>query len=111
MQKAAIDGASPCWNLNFFHRSKEKPTEESQPSVQPPPLPKIGSDPVRPIQINDEEYVLLLKALHPRDKTGRVLKDLPVDELKAKAVVGAASQTPPANPPPISSPESPGPIV
>ena len=98
-------------NLNFFHRSKEKPAEESQPSVQPPPLPKTPSDPVRPIQINDEKYVLLLKALHPRDKTGRVLKDLTVDRLKAKAVVGAASQTPPANPPPISSPESPGPIV
>jgi hypothetical protein len=97
--------------LNFFHRSKETPAAKSQPSVQPPPLPETRSDPVKPIQINDEKYVLLLKALHPRDKTGRVLKDLTVDRLKAKAVVGGGSQTPPANPPPISSHESPGPIV
>ena len=111
MLKAAIDGASPSYNLNFFHRSKEKPAEESQPSVQPPPLPTTPSDPVKPIQINDEKYVLLLGALHPRDKTGRVLKDFAVDGLKAKAVVGGGSQTPPKNSPPVSSPDSPGPIV
>jgi len=111
MLKAAIDGASPFKNLNFFHRSKEKPAEESQPSVQPPPLPKTPSDPSKPIQINDEKYVLLLGALHPPDKTGRVLKDLAVDRLQAKAVVGGGSQTRPENPPPVSSPESPGPIV
>src|SRR4030081_1393908 len=98
-------------NLNFFHRSTETPAAESQPSVQPHPLPETRSDPGKHIQINDEKYVLLLKALHPRDKTGRVLKDLTVDGLKAKAVVGGGSQAPPANPPPISSHESPGPIV
>ena len=111
MLKAAINGASPCWKVNFFHRSKEKPAEESQPPVQPPPLPKIGSDPVKPIQVNDEKYVLLQKALHPRDKTGRVVTDSAVDRLTAKAVVDKGGQTSPANPPPISSHESPGPIV
>jgi hypothetical protein len=95
----------------IFDRLKKKAAEESQPSVPPPPLPEGRPDPVKPIQINDEKYVLLLKALRPRDKTGRVLKDLPVDGLKAQAIAGGASQTPSTNPPPALSHESPGPIV
>lgn len=106
-------GASRLGNLNFFRRHQEKRGDESQPSVQPLPLPEPGPkpDPVKPIQINDEKYVLLLKALRPKDKIGRVLKDLAVDGLKAKAVVGGTSQASHAHPPPVSSYESPGPLV
>jgi hypothetical protein len=96
--------------LNIFDRLKKKPTEEIHPSVQPPPLPEAAPppDPPKPIRLNDEKYVLLLRALRPNDKVVRILKDLALDPLQAKAVVvGGASPSSPVVPPD----ESPGPIV
>jgi hypothetical protein len=113
MLTAALMDASPFGNLNFFRRHQEKPADESQPFVQPLPSPEAcpKSEPVKPIQINDEKYALLLKALRPRDKNGRVLKDLAVDGLNAMAVIGGASQASHTNPPPVMPHDSPGPIV
>ena len=113
-QRLQLTGPSPFGNVNFFHRDREKPADDSQSSVQPPPplseaTPK--PDPVKPIQINDEKYVLLLKALRPKDKEAGVLEDLAVDGLRAKAIVGGKSQASPANPPAVSPHEDPGPII
>jgi hypothetical protein len=96
--------------LNIFDRLTKKRTEEKQPSVQPPPLPETKADPVKPIQVNDEKYVQLLRALRPGDKVVRILKDLTLDGFNAQAVVGGASEKPPAKPPDPSH-EPPGPIV
>lgn len=99
--------------LNLFHQNQEKPAEEIEPIATPPAAAEARPkpDPIKPIQINDEKYVLLLKALRPKDKIERILQDLKVDESRAKSVMAGASQPPAANSAFLSSRETPGPIV
>jgi hypothetical protein len=96
--------------VKFFGRHREEPAEETKPPVAPPPLPKQAKpDPVQPLQINDEKFVSLLKALRPREKITTILKDLDIDPTKLRLVTGGVGQ--PTNPRPNPTHDSPGPIV
>jgi hypothetical protein len=101
----------------FFQRYRIKRAEEIEPpALEPPPLPKEEktktTDTVKAIQVSDAQYVLLTRALRP--VVAPVLKDLQVDVpgSNVPAVVGEASQPPPANPRAVSPDRPPGtPIV
>jgi hypothetical protein len=103
--------------VNFFQRYRAKRAEEIEPpAVEPPPLPKEEktktTDTVEPIQVSDAQYVLLTRAL--RAAVAPVLKDLQVDASGSNvpAVMGGASQPPPANPGAVSPDQPAGtPIV
>ena len=96
--------------MKFFDRHREESAEELTPLVEPPPLPKEVSkaDPVQPLQINDEKFVSLLKALRPTEKITTILKDLDIDPTKLRLVVGGATQATMSR---SLDHESPGPIV
>jgi hypothetical protein len=70
------------------------------------------TDPVKPIQVNDAQYVSLVRALRP--KIERALRDLQLDVARSNfpAVVGGANKPPPANPSATAQDQPPtGPIV
>lgn len=113
-RNAAVYGASPYENVNFFRPLKDKSSEEIEPAVKPSPLPEATppSSAIKPISVNDAQYVLLTNALRPRE--ARVLKDLSVNGPGSKVpqVIGGASQPSSAAPPRISPDQPPGaPII
>lgn len=103
--------------MNFFQRFRAKRTDENELAAnESPPLSKEekteATDPIKPIQVNDAQYVSLTRALRP--KIERALRDLQVDMMRSNvpAVVGGASKPPPANPSAFAPDEPPnGPIV
>jgi hypothetical protein len=101
--------------VNFFQRFRARPAEEIQPAAMADsPSSKEATtkptDTVKPIQVNDSQFVQLTRALRP--KVARVLKDLQIDVpgSNVPAVVGGAAKPPPTDPP-ISERELRGPIV
>jgi hypothetical protein len=97
--------------VKFFGRHREEPAEEIKPAPIPPPLPAQTPkpDPFQPLQINDEKFVSLLKALRPTEKITTILKDLDIDPTKLRLVMGGSGQ--PTSPRSNFDRESPGPIV
>ena len=109
--------------MNFFKRFRAKQTDKDKSVAgTPPPLPKQAeaktTDPAKPIQVNDAQYVSLIRALRP--KIEGALRDLQVDTEQSRipAIVGgknkpaAPNQSPPAKPDDTApDPSSRGPIV
>jgi hypothetical protein len=97
--------------VNFFQQYRAKQAKEIEPPlVQLPPLPNEEAiktiDTVKPIHVDDAQYLLLTRALRPGIVPVREDREADVPGPNIRAVSGKVSE-PPAVIPGIISPDQP----
>jgi hypothetical protein len=82
--------------VNFFHRHDDQSSEERPPLPDPSPLPELKPhESPTPISLSPLQEAQLKHALIKKEK--RPLKDLPVDDARARVIGGGLGKGSAAN--------------